>query len=174
MYLSNSSSHSACDKGGRTPDTGRHSVILKPDSVNRVTPPTTMTAKTRAEEPSSHIATEGGDSTGSPLGNRRAPDALVEKKRGSNGRPLSVPESSLRCPVTRIVPLKTLLQWIWLKFASLRDICTLLVKDSSGARTAVCKPLMRVNFTFVNNLVHVDVHDIVLWSVLCARTAGGG
>lgn len=96
--------------------------MLKPDSVNRVTPPTTMTAKTRTEEPSSHIATEGGDSTGSPVGNRTAPAALDEKKRGSKGRLLSVPESSRRCPVERIVPPKILLQQIWLDFASLCDV----------------------------------------------------
>lgn len=46
------------------PDTGFHSVILRPDSVRRVTPPTTMTAKTRAEERSSQRATGGGESMG--------------------------------------------------------------------------------------------------------------
>lgn len=46
------------------PDTGFHSVILRPDSVRRVTPPTTMTAKTRAEDRSSQRATGGGERMG--------------------------------------------------------------------------------------------------------------
>ena len=44
---------------------GRHSVMLRPDSVRRVTPPTTMTAMTRTEESISQFPTAGGDSTGS-------------------------------------------------------------------------------------------------------------
>lgn len=45
--------------------TGRHSVMLSPDSVSRVTPPTTMTAMTRVEESKSQFPTAGGESTGS-------------------------------------------------------------------------------------------------------------
>lgn len=43
---------------------GRHSVMLKPDSVRRVTPPTTMIAKTRVEENRSHLPTEEEGRTG--------------------------------------------------------------------------------------------------------------
>lgn len=43
---------------------GFHSVILRPDSVSRVTPPTTMTARTREEDAMSHIPTAGGESGG--------------------------------------------------------------------------------------------------------------
>ena len=65
------------------PDTGFHSVILKPDSVRRVTPPTTMTANTRPDEARSHIPTGGGERIGSSA---VAPwDAFDEKKRGSKG-----------------------------------------------------------------------------------------
>lgn len=39
--------------------TGSHSVILSPDSVNRVTPPTTTMKNTRPEEMYNHLATAG-------------------------------------------------------------------------------------------------------------------
>ena len=61
LCLSNSLSHSACESGGRTPVMDRHSVMLSPDSVSRVTPPTTMTAKTSAEESMSQLSTAGGE-----------------------------------------------------------------------------------------------------------------
>ena len=38
---------------------GRHSVMLRPDSVRRVTPPTTMTAKTSVDERRSQRPTPG-------------------------------------------------------------------------------------------------------------------
>ena len=41
------------------PVTGRHSVILNPDSVKRVTPPTTMTPSTKTDEISNHLPTAG-------------------------------------------------------------------------------------------------------------------
>jgi len=90
LYLSNSSSHSARESGGRTPVIGRHSVMLSPDSVRRVTPPTTMTARTRTEESKSQFPTAGGESTGScwfcccadAAGSSSAP--LDEKNRGSS------------------------------------------------------------------------------------------
>ena len=40
------------------PVMGFHSVILKPDSVRRVTPPTTMMPRTKTEEAMSHLPTE--------------------------------------------------------------------------------------------------------------------
>lgn len=43
---------------------GFHSVILKPDSVKRVTPPTTITANTSPEESISQRPTLGGDKVG--------------------------------------------------------------------------------------------------------------
>jgi hypothetical protein len=70
---------------------GRHSVMLSPDSVRRVMPPTTMTARTRAEESKSQFPTAGGEITGScsccwadtaSAGSSSAP--LDEKKRGSS------------------------------------------------------------------------------------------
>src|SRR5438270_900945 len=47
-----------------TPVIGLHSVILNPDSVNRVTPPTTMMPSTKTEENISHLPTEGGGRIG--------------------------------------------------------------------------------------------------------------
>lgn len=62
---------------------GRHSVMLSPDSVSRVTPPTTMTAITSADESMSQFPTAGGESTGSSAaGSGDVP--LDEKKRGSS------------------------------------------------------------------------------------------
>jgi len=52
------------------PVIGLHSVILKPDSVRRVTPPTTMIPKTKTEEAMSHLPTERGGRIGK-LGRRR-------------------------------------------------------------------------------------------------------
>jgi hypothetical protein len=85
LYFSNSSSHSVSESGGRTPVMGRHSVMLSPDSVSRVTPPTTMTAMTRVEESKSQLPTAGGESTGSCCAAvccPYAPPLLEEKKRG--------------------------------------------------------------------------------------------
>ena len=59
LYFSNSSSHSPWESGGRTPVIGRHSVMLRPDSVRRVTPPTTITAKTSVDERRSQCPTPG-------------------------------------------------------------------------------------------------------------------
>jgi hypothetical protein len=86
LYFSNSFSHSASESGGRTPVIGRHSVMLNPDSVRRVTPPTTMTAKTRVEERKSQFATAGVESTGRCCapGCQCAPP-FDEKKRGGSG-----------------------------------------------------------------------------------------
>ena len=62
---------------------GRHSVMLNPDSVSRVTPPTTMTAITSTDESMSQFPTAGGESTGSSeAGSWAVP--LDEKKRGSS------------------------------------------------------------------------------------------
>jgi hypothetical protein len=84
LYFSNSSSHSVSESGGRTPVMGRHSVMLSPDSVRRVTPPTTMTAMTRVEESKSQFPTAGGESTGRCCASGCCPWALPfeEKKRG--------------------------------------------------------------------------------------------
>jgi len=64
------------------PVIGLHSVILRPDSVRRVTPPTTITEKTSHADPISHLPTPGGDNTG----NRLVPWVgltFEEKNRGS-------------------------------------------------------------------------------------------
>lgn len=47
-YRANSASHFSSSIGGREPVIGRHSVILRPDSVNRVRPPKTTRPKTLA------------------------------------------------------------------------------------------------------------------------------
>jgi hypothetical protein len=62
---------------------GRHSVMLSPDSVRRVTPPTTITAMTRVEESKSQFPTAGGESTGSCCASGCCQCALPfeEKKR---------------------------------------------------------------------------------------------
>lgn len=59
LYFSNSTIHSSYDNGGRIPVMGCHSVILKPDSVKRVTPPTTMIPRTNTEERSNQRPTAG-------------------------------------------------------------------------------------------------------------------
>ena len=46
------------------PDTGFHSVMLKPDSVSRVTPPTTMTAYISPVIAISQYPTTGGVNVG--------------------------------------------------------------------------------------------------------------
>lgn len=65
LYLSNSSCHCACESGGIDPVTGFHSVMLRPDSVNRVIPPTTIITKTSVDETISHIPTPFVGRTGS-------------------------------------------------------------------------------------------------------------
>lgn len=83
------------------PVMGRHSVMLRPDSVRRVTPPTTMTAKTNVEEKRSQPPTAGGANTGKlgifalgwtvPVdserepGNRRALSFLMSREPVRNG-----------------------------------------------------------------------------------------
>ena len=89
LYLSNSFSHSDLVRGGKTPAMGRHSVMLSPDSVRRVTPPTTMTANTSAADATSHPPTTGGERTGSSPAGISA--AFEEKKRGSNARRGALP-----------------------------------------------------------------------------------
>ena len=64
------------------PEIGFHSVMLSPDSVRRVTPPTTITAKTNPADPINHPPTPGDDSTG----NWPMPWVVLvfeEKNRGS-------------------------------------------------------------------------------------------
>jgi hypothetical protein len=63
---------------------GLHSVMLKPDSVRRVIPPTTMMAKTRVDDTMSHIPTGRGGNTGS--GSSAAGLLLAEKKRVRGSR----------------------------------------------------------------------------------------
>lgn len=46
---------------------GRHSTILKPDSVSRVIPPTTTIPKTKEAERNNHLVTAGPDSGGSSV-----------------------------------------------------------------------------------------------------------
>lgn len=56
-YFVNSVSHCSGLKGGRDPVTGLHSVILRPDSVNRVRPPNTTMPKTLTALPTSQYPT---------------------------------------------------------------------------------------------------------------------
>lgn len=53
------------ERGGSVPVIGRHSTMLRPDSVRRVTPPTTIIPNTRDAETSNQFATDGGESGGS-------------------------------------------------------------------------------------------------------------
>lgn len=85
LYFSNSSSHCTWDMGGSIPATGFHSVILRPDSVKRVTPPTTMIAKTSVEDASNHKPTDLGGSIGK-ISESPDCDLLVEKNRFSAAR----------------------------------------------------------------------------------------
>jgi len=64
------------------PVIGFHSVMLKPDSVRRVTPPTTITAKTNPADPINHPPTPGEDRIGNWSVSWVAL-ALEEKNRGS-------------------------------------------------------------------------------------------
>ena len=64
------------------PVIGFHSVMLKPDSVRRVTPPTTITPNTNPADPRSHLPTPGDDNTGNWLMSWVAL-AFEEKNRGS-------------------------------------------------------------------------------------------
>jgi hypothetical protein len=88
LYFLNSVSQSFSERGGRIPVIGRHSVMLNPDSVRRVTPPTTITAKVRPEERRSQRPTAGDGR----IGNRGGGDddggglLTVEEKRASNVR----------------------------------------------------------------------------------------
>jgi hypothetical protein len=74
LYLANSSSHASSFLGGKLPVTGRHSVMLSPDSVRRVSPPKTTIPKTLAAEPSSQYATDFLDTAGQD-------EALLDKYR---------------------------------------------------------------------------------------------
>ena len=56
-YLSNSDCQAEAFMGGREPVTGRHSVMLRPDSVNLVRPPNTTIPYTLTALPSSQYAT---------------------------------------------------------------------------------------------------------------------
>jgi hypothetical protein len=86
LYFSNSLSQSACESGGRIPVIGRHSVMLSPDSVKRVTPPTTMTANTKVEENKSQRPTAGGDTIGSCATFCGGGGTFAEKNRASSDR----------------------------------------------------------------------------------------
>lgn len=55
LYLWNSSSHSASDRGGLIPLMRCHCVILRPDSVNLVIPPITIAPPTITLHPINHI-----------------------------------------------------------------------------------------------------------------------
>ena len=57
LYLSNASCQSASDSGGSAPTIGCHSVIDSPECVSRVTPPTTIIARTSAQHSSSQAPT---------------------------------------------------------------------------------------------------------------------
>src|SRR5260370_4095305 len=57
-YFSNSAAQPATDSGGRTPLTGCHSVIDRPDKVSRVMPPITTMMKIMPQQNSSQTATD--------------------------------------------------------------------------------------------------------------------
>src|ERR1700733_7564 len=89
LYLSNSSSHSCCESGGKTPVTGLHSTILKPDSVSRVIPPTIIIPKTKEADKNSHFVTAGPDSGGSSVVSEAAlPEDLTADGEGAEVKKL--------------------------------------------------------------------------------------
>ena len=57
LYLSNSASHSASERGGFIPFSRCHWVIDRPDSVSLVTPPTNTAPPTKPQQPMSHQPT---------------------------------------------------------------------------------------------------------------------
>jgi hypothetical protein len=72
LYFSHSTSHSAAVIGGNIPVNGSHSVILRPDSVNRVNPPITTIPNTKAEQPNNHLGNDRGISYAFSIGAVRA------------------------------------------------------------------------------------------------------
>jgi hypothetical protein len=66
LYLSNASCHCAAPSGGRTPSTGCHSVMERPDSVRRVMPPITtmrniMAQQARSQRAIGRVAAASGE-----------------------------------------------------------------------------------------------------------------
>src|SRR5262249_37340971 len=55
-YLAKVSLHCASESGGKAPTMGCHSTMDRPECVRRVAPPTTVMAKSRAQEARSHAA----------------------------------------------------------------------------------------------------------------------
>src|SRR5438067_1927475 len=55
-YLANSAAQAAGESGGRTPTTGSHSVIDRPERVSRVIPPITTMTKIMAQQHRSQMA----------------------------------------------------------------------------------------------------------------------
>lgn len=64
LYSANSDSHAVAVVGGKDPVTGRHSVMLRPDSVRRVRPPKITMPKTEAAEASSQYPTAEDETSG--------------------------------------------------------------------------------------------------------------
>ena len=56
LYRANRCSQSAWDRGGRTPETGAHSMMDRPEPVRRVTPPSTTMTKIMKQIANSQIA----------------------------------------------------------------------------------------------------------------------
>lgn len=96
LYFSNSTFQSSSLSGGMIPVTGRHSVMLSPDSVSRVTPPTMMTAKTNADEKRSQLPTAGGANTGSLESFALGWAVSVDKKREAGNRRALSPSTPVR------------------------------------------------------------------------------
>src|SRR6266478_3137010 len=72
-YLANSAAQAAGESGGRTPTTGSHSVIDRPDKVSRVTPPITTMTKIMPQQHNSQTAigrSSGGVAAAAPEGAR--------------------------------------------------------------------------------------------------------
>src|SRR5215831_15380423 len=84
LYFANSTAQSAAESGGRTPTTGFHSVIDKPERVSRVMPPTTTIRKIIAQHVKSHAAT--GESFASPLRAEATPEFAAEAPESNNAR----------------------------------------------------------------------------------------
>lgn len=86
LYFSHSTAHCSCPIGGRIPLTGSHSVMDRPDSVRRVTPPTTMMKKTNPDEMYSQLATTGVVSPGRDPADDPAAGSTVAAETAAESR----------------------------------------------------------------------------------------
>src|SRR5579871_5423522 len=105
LYLANSACQSASESGGKTPVTGFHSTIDGPDSVSRVTPPTSTIANTSAAKHPSHTPTAPAPDGGGLCVLAAAPNGDT-----SDSAPAHIPEIIDGCHRTFMEPITPLLR----------------------------------------------------------------